>query len=181
MVEFSYQMVLSTLQTAGLLIGIFYYVMTLRNQQKNQEISLRNQELSLKAQELAVETRQAQLFQSIYSRFQDENYVKMEQEIMSYEFTDLDNFNEKYGVEEWTKVNAVGRYYEGLGVHVSRNLIDVTMVDDLMSSIIIRVWEKAMPFAIEMRKSVPQWGEYAEYLYKQVKSIRDRQHPELAP
>ncbi len=54
MVEITYQMVLSTLQTAGILVGIYYYVMTLRNQRKNQE--------------LALETRQAQLFMNIYDR-----------------------------------------------------------------------------------------------------------------
>jgi len=68
MVEITYQMVLSTLQTLGILVGIFYYVMTLRNQRKNQEISLRKQELTLKAQEQALETRQAQLFMNIYDR-----------------------------------------------------------------------------------------------------------------
>ena len=31
MVDVSYQMVLSTLQTVGLLVGIFYYVMVPRN------------------------------------------------------------------------------------------------------------------------------------------------------
>ena len=32
MVEITYQMVLSTLQTAGILVGISYYILTLRNQ-----------------------------------------------------------------------------------------------------------------------------------------------------
>ena len=35
MVEITYQMVLSTLQTAGLLVGISYYILTQRNQQKS--------------------------------------------------------------------------------------------------------------------------------------------------
>ena len=43
-------MVLSTLQTTGLLVGIFYYIVTLNNQQKNQE-------LTLIAQAQALETR----------------------------------------------------------------------------------------------------------------------------
>jgi hypothetical protein len=40
MVEVNYQMVLSTLQTAGLLVGIFYYLMVLRNQQKNRMLEM---------------------------------------------------------------------------------------------------------------------------------------------
>ena len=57
MVDVRYQMVLSTLQTAGILVGIAYYIMTIRNQQKNQDMQL--------------ETRQAQLFMQIYNRFND--------------------------------------------------------------------------------------------------------------
>ena len=40
MAEITYQMVLSTLQTVGLLVGIFYYVITLRNQEKTRHASL---------------------------------------------------------------------------------------------------------------------------------------------
>ncbi len=40
MVEITYQMVLSTLQTAGILIGIFYYITTLRNQNRARQAQL---------------------------------------------------------------------------------------------------------------------------------------------
>ena len=40
MADITYQMVLSTLQTAGLLVGIFYYIMTLRNTYRNRQASL---------------------------------------------------------------------------------------------------------------------------------------------
>ena len=76
MVDVSYQMVLSTLQTIALIVGIFYYLTIMRNQQKTRELSLQAQELTLesqeltrKAQEQAVETRQAALFMSIYETF----------------------------------------------------------------------------------------------------------------
>jgi len=41
MVEITYQMILSTIQTVGILIGIFYYVMTLNYTKKNQEQTLK--------------------------------------------------------------------------------------------------------------------------------------------
>ena len=65
MAEITYQMVLSTIQTVGLLVGIFYYVTTLRNAQKTRELTLQSMELTRKAQEQAVETRQAQLYNNI--------------------------------------------------------------------------------------------------------------------
>jgi hypothetical protein len=60
MAEITYQMVLSTIQTVGLLVGIFYYITTMRNAQKTRELALKSQELTRKAQEHAVETRQIQ-------------------------------------------------------------------------------------------------------------------------
>ena len=102
MVEITYQMALSTLQTLSLIIGITYYLLILQNQQKNQQIAL--------------ETRQAQLFQSIYNRYQDKEFVEMELEVQSYDISDMDAFYEKYGEEAWTKLMIIGRYYEGLGV-----------------------------------------------------------------
>ena len=60
-------MVLSTLQTVGILVGIFYYIMTIRTNQRNQDIAIRNQELTL-------ETRQAQLFMNIFNTFASKEY-----------------------------------------------------------------------------------------------------------
>ena len=40
----------------GVLAGFSYYVMTVRSQQKNQEISQKNQELTIKSQDSATET-----------------------------------------------------------------------------------------------------------------------------
>ena len=41
MVEITYQMVLSTLQTVGLLVGITYYLIIMRNSQRAQQLQLR--------------------------------------------------------------------------------------------------------------------------------------------
>jgi hypothetical protein len=59
MVELTYQMVLSTVQTAGILVGIAYCLVIMRNSQKTRE-------LALQSQEQALETRQAQLFMDVY-------------------------------------------------------------------------------------------------------------------
>ena len=61
MVDVTYQMVLSTLQTAGILVGIVYYISIMRNQQ-------RTRDLTLKAQEQTLRTRESQLFMNIYNQ-----------------------------------------------------------------------------------------------------------------
>jgi len=40
MVELTYPVILDTIRTAGILIGIFYYVMTLRNTYRNRQATL---------------------------------------------------------------------------------------------------------------------------------------------
>ena len=69
MVEITYQMALSTLQTIGLLVGIAYYLIIMRNSQ-------RNQELALKAQEHALETRETQLFMNIFNTYSSGDFIE---------------------------------------------------------------------------------------------------------
>ena len=86
MAEFTYQMVLSTLQTVGLLVGISYYVLTLRNQQKNQEISLRKQKVTH-------ETRQLQYLLEFTKETVEESYTNLKQywDSMTAEWTDFND------------------------------------------------------------------------------------------
>ena len=63
MAEITYQMVLSTLQTVALVVGIIYYITIMRNQQKTRE-------LTLKAQEEVEKSRKREL---ILQRFQSYN------------------------------------------------------------------------------------------------------------
>ena len=126
-------------------------------------------------------TRQAQLFMQIYDRWYDEKFVEIVNTFNSYEFTDYEDFISKYGVEGISKGQIIGRYYEGLGVLVSRKLVDVSLVDDLMSGNIIRDWGRIGPIIIErrIRENWLQYGEWFEYLYNRIKTIIEQQHPEL--
>lgn len=69
MVEITYQMVLSTLQTLSLGVGVIYYIMTLQNTRRNQQLTL--------------ETRQAQLLMQIYQELISEANLKTWNETMS--------------------------------------------------------------------------------------------------
>jgi hypothetical protein len=169
MVEITYQMVLSTLQTVGLLVGIYYYVMTLQNTKKNQEISLRNQENAL-------ETRQAQLFMEMYRDFKRPDVQKAFHDIWRvWEWESFDDFQEKYvqNWDEWNKYMLIYSIYEGLGVLIYRKLIDVKMIDELMSSYVTRFWDKLSPILLEMRVrfNAPLMVEFTEYLYDEIMKV----------
>jgi hypothetical protein len=64
---------------------------------------------------------------------------------------------------------------------VKRGLVDVALVDDLMSGHVVASWQRFGPIIIESRKIMnwPQNGEWWEYLYHEVNEIMEKQHPEL--
>ena len=70
-----------------------------------------------------------------------------------------------------------------MGVLVNRKLIDVSFVDDLISGLIIRYWEKMEPIIDDAREKMdyPQLAEWTEYLYREIRTIAEEQHPELKP
>jgi hypothetical protein len=166
MVEFTVPLVLDIIRTAGILVGIVYYLIIMRNSQRNQQIQL--------------ETRQAQLFMQIYNRFSDREMTRMQFEFMSWEWEDYDDWERKYesNVDALSLRASLGAYYEGIGVLIKMGLIDPTLVDNLMSTPILLYWRKFEP-VIRRRSGYPQRAEYQEYLYNQILAIAEKQHPEL--
>ena len=179
MVEFTYQMVLSTLQTIALIVGIAYYLIIMRNSQ-------RTRELTLQSQDQALETRQTQLFMYMYDRWSDPEFMKHYYEIMEWNWTDYDDFWERYGASKnpdtYLHFSTIGRFFEGVGVLVKRELVDPLLVDDLMSGHVLRFWERFGESIIkeyQVRANSPTYYEFVEYLYSVIKPIAESQHPEL--
>jgi len=75
-------------------------------------------------------------------------------------------------------VNALLAYFEGIGVLVKRGLIDINLVDDLMSSYILMTWDKYGPFIKEQqeRANRPELLEYFEYLSNEIQKVYKTQH-----
>ena len=138
-------------------IAAFYYIMTLRNTQRNQQLQL--------------ETRQVQLFMSIYNGW-DEKLSNALYEIMSWEWEDFDDFWEKYGWmhnrEKYTAyVSPLTIYFEGLGVLIKEGHLDIRYVALLISGVTRMFWEKIGPFVLEAREKFgnPAYMSETEYLY----------------
>ena len=153
---------------AGVSIGIaaIYYALTLRNAQKNQQLQL--------------EMRQAQLFMSIFNRFHEAEFWENFGEVEQWEWESLEEFYEKYESrpEMVAKWNSVGTFFEGMGVMVKRNLIDVAIVDDLLSGPIMLLWQKFEPTILEQRRrrNMPTMWEWYEYLYEEVWKVSVEEH-----
>lgn len=143
-----------SLAALGILVAAMYYTLTVRNQNR---------------------TRQAQLFMQIYSVFRTEEFQDNITEILSWKWNDYDDFLEKYGPKTnpkaWRALGSVAGYFEGIGLMVNEKLIDISLVENLMSTHIIIFWEKINPLSIEFRRDFnrPQIDVWKEYLYNEVK------------
>jgi hypothetical protein len=80
-------------------------------------------------------------------------------------------YNYQANPEAMVSVNSVAAYFNGVGVLISQGLIDIELVDELLSSIIILQWEKLEPIIIDMRLKTnsPQLHTNFETLYKEIK------------
>jgi len=193
--QVTFQTLFQFLQTVGILVGVFYYIMTIRANQRNQEISLRNQELTLesqeltrKAQEQAVETRQAQLFMNIYNQsFSNQEWLDAYTKVMT---THWENYEEYMQKQDWTSdesdteliraANLVYCFYEGLGVFVKEGLVDIRLIALTMTYMTRTLWEKIAPIVYESRKRMnyPRQLSEFEYLYDELMRYIE-EHPEL--
>lgn len=137
------------------IVGLTYYVMTVRHQNSS---------------------RKAQLFMEMYRDFKRPDVQKAFHDIVNvWEWDSFEDYIEKYG-SNWAENNKymlVYSIYEGLGVLIYRELIDVKMIDELMRSYVTRFWEKIGPIMVEVRTRYdrPLAAEWTEYLYMKVKPI----------
>ncbi len=162
MVEITYQMVLSTLQTIALIVGIVYYLIIMRNSQRTRELTLESHELARKAQEQAYETRKVQLFMQIYHDMNSTENLRIDSELINMEWEDWDDYVRKYGSSNnpesyvlrfsmWVRLN-------GVGLLVKAGHIDVGSVHDLMRQTIISQWEKWRDIIIRIREEYNMVG-----------------------
>jgi hypothetical protein len=129
-----------------------------------------------------IKTRKAQLFADLYTQFRDFDFMKRWSECyFQWEWKDFDEFIERYGpqnnIEAFALYTSICAYFEGIGVLTKNKLIDITMVDELMATPIIWMWEKteAITKGYRINFDNPNLWEWYEYLYHKLKK-RQRQN-----
>jgi len=142
------------MQAVGILVGIAVALLQLRDLGK---------------------TRKADLLMELYATFRSKEFNRDYMEVLQHSWRDFDDWMERYGPEKnpeafsiWLSVPL---YFEGVGVLLYRKMIDIALVDDLLSSEILVLWQKIEPVVKEyrIRMNRPQLFEYFEYLYEQMK------------
>jgi len=151
---FDIQAISVSLAALGFLVAVIYYILVLRNQNR---------------------TRQAQLFMQIYSVFRTEEFQDNITDIWSWKWDDYDDFMKKYGPttnpKAWRALGSIAGYFEGIGLLVNKKLMDISLVENLMSGHIIYFWEKIKPLSVDLRINLnyPQLDMWKEYLYNEIK------------
>jgi hypothetical protein len=146
---------------AGVLVGVVYYILEIRNQNR---------------------VKQTDLVMGLYSTFDSMEFLEAWRKVYFTEFKDYDEFLKKMEGKREIAMK-VFRFYEQVGVLLRRKLIDIDLVDDLFGNNAIITWEKTKGSILEeLRKKVnPRAYENFEYLYDEMKKREKLQStPSLA-
>jgi predicted Holliday junction resolvase-like endonuclease len=124
-------------QTVGVLVtaasvsvAAIYYVMTLRSQQRNMKATL--------------QTREAQLFMTLHSNTSSEEFSRHLINIHSAKWNSYEDFKAKIinDPKKAVSLQVIVSTWEGIGVLVRENLIDVKLIALYCAWPTRRLWEK---------------------------------------
>jgi len=130
---------------------------------------------------MQLETRQTNLFSQYHLHYQKKDFTRDMQDIRyNWEWKDYDDFRIKYGsdsgnMEAFSSWVRIFQYYDGLGILISRGLLDKTLVADMMSETMILFWERCEAVINGAREyyNLPQACEWTEFLYNIIKENVD--------
>lgn len=155
MVDMTYQMVLNTLQTAGLLVGIFYYITTLRNAEKN-----RIKEMVFRR----MQTRTPQYFLDVYSSSP-----------ANFKWESIEDYDQKYNAnttpELLAKRASIQDQLNAWGFLLKEGMINIGLIGRLHNPSFIQYWwesNKSIYLARREAQGNPDFMSDFEYLYDAV-------------
>ena len=141
----------------GVIIGLSYYIMTLRNQSRTRQIQI---------------IKGANVLGDFVWRIYLHDTSNIETVIS--EINELESDFRKDYLDYFNSL-------EELGMYLREGLLDVRYVALLAGGGIITLWEKYEPVNLQMRADTgSRYLTEAEYLYQQLKEYV-KKHPELAP
>ena len=155
MVEITISIVLQLLQTAGILIGIVYYITIMRNVQRNQQMTEESRQLQLLIQ---------------FSNQRSEEDMKRGLVLMNMEWEDYDDYERKYGSDvnpdNYSKRMAMWSRFNWMGMLLRRGLIDRDVLFESLGPAALQHWTKFKEIISETRRryNLHLYGVDFEYL-----------------
>jgi hypothetical protein len=160
MVEITIPLVLDIIRTAGILVGIVYYITMLNNQSR---------------------AREAQFFWQLNQVFQEKEAINDWLSVIEMRFKDYDDFKENYdsssgNSELYLQRSRVWRILNTCGHLLKRGLVSPeTVYDSLSGALIVSLWENHGPIIRELRKDLdlPLHLEGMEYCAEAMKKVEE--------
>jgi len=154
MIEFS--TILSFIQAFGIIVGVAYYMMNIRNTRKTHELQVTMQALSL---------------------FGSKAFWNEFDELMARDWQTLEEYHEKYG-RGLSLASTVFITLEQMGVLLRRRLIHPSIPWDLYGTYTFKLWEKYEPVIMELRRDFsPDAALWVEYFVMEMRRY-SKEHPE---
>jgi hypothetical protein len=98
-------------------------------------------------------------------------------QVCSIEYENYNDYLERYSEKpENTMLKILGNYFEGIGILVSKKLVEADIVYNFWGDIIQSSWEKIKPLIADMRKDSGDLNMFVfwEYLYDEMKKRKQR-------
>jgi len=142
----------AVIAAAGVLIGVFYYALQMRHQEK---------------------MRKTDLIVRLYSTWVSKEFSEATLKTWNLDFKGYDDFVEKYGPwfsenEVYASLRMVGNFFELLSILLSNDLVDASMVAKTFGIPIETTWKKIKPLVEGGRKI------YGPYLYYNFECLNNR-------
>ena len=144
--------ILSIVSTVSIVVGVIFALMELRH---------------------LTRTIRTEIIMKIYDRFSSREMVEAMMKVGNAKFEGLEDYREKYGFTELTEIAVL---FEGLGVLLEQNLIDIKMADRLFGPTLNLLWERMQPLIYAMRKGLnePFFFSHFEHLINRLSAYRKR-------
>jgi hypothetical protein len=119
------------------------------------------------------DTRKTEIIMKIYDKFGSKEMIEAVNKVGASKFESLDDYAKKYGLTEATEIAVL---FEGIGVLLEQNLIDIKMADRLFGPTLNLLWERMQPLIYAMRKGLnePFFFSHFEYLINRLSAYRKR-------
>ena len=173
MVDVTYQMVLSTIQTASLVVGIVYYLTIMRNTQKTREQSLKTQEEAEKRRQRELIFQRIQFFDLPWARAWGDVMLK-----------DPDKWEEVYdpreNLESYANMAFVRNRYENLGIMLREGFIEAELLFQMFNpGSILAAWEHYKENIASSRERRYQPDLFRGFEYLAIEA--QKKYPEIVP
>jgi hypothetical protein len=138
--------------TASVVIGVIFALLELRH---------------------LTDTRKTEIIMKIYDKFGSKEMVEAINKVGAAKFESIEDYRDNYGFTEAVEVAVL---FEGIGVLLEENLIDIKMADKLFGPTIHSLWERIQPLIYAMRKGLnePYFFSHFEYLINRLSEYRKK-------